>query len=351
MMATTDQEPAAVIAPARFWYIDAVKIAAIAAVAAIHIFGVKALAESDGGVGWWLSNVAYSGSRWAVPVFVMASGALVLGSAGRNVPSVYRRRFGRVVPAAIFWTAVYLAFSARFQGGTKDPRELASLVASGRPYNHLYFLAVILGLYLVAPFLSRAFAGASSRWIWGAALVAIGFNVADPLLSIVGGSGSSPNLATWWIQFVGYFLLGHAIHLAGPRIDWRPLLLAFIAAVVIQVVGVIWGRSHAPFIGAYLEGYLALPVVIAAVALYALARGADTRMGPRHSLLERLAVLTFGVYLIHLLIASILLGFWHVPPEASFLVYALVWIATLVLAFVATAVIIRLPVARRVMGV
>jgi surface polysaccharide O-acyltransferase-like enzyme len=169
-------------ASSRAWYIDALKVIAIAAVAVIHVIGVKANSESDGGVGWWVANALYSGSRWSVPVFVMASGALVLGRAGAPISIFYCRRFSRLLPAAVFWTFAYLVFAALFQSGTRDPGQILASIASGRPYNHLYFLPLILGLYLVAPFLSRAIVSAPRGVTWGAAIVAIGMNTLDPVL-------------------------------------------------------------------------------------------------------------------------------------------------------------------------
>jgi surface polysaccharide O-acyltransferase-like enzyme len=334
----------------RAWYIDALKVVAIAAVALIHVVGVKATGESDGGAGWWVANALYSGARWSVPVFVMASGALLLGRAGGPIPVFYRRRFSRLLPAAVFWTVAYLVFAALFQDGTRDPGRLVALIASGRPYNHLYFLPLIMGLYLVAPFLSRAIVPAPRGVVWGAAIIAIGINVLDPLFGWLAGTGSAPDLVTWWIPFLGYFLLGYAIHTAKPRVGRPWLVGVLIVAIAAQAVGYWWGIGHDQMLRGYLENYLCLPTVVAAVALFALLRASDQGSGSAHPLLARLSVLTFGVYLGHLMIAVGLMHLGHLDSNANVLVLLAAWVATVVLSFAAASVAIRIPVVRRVVG-
>ena len=61
----------------RLAYLDAAKVLAVFAVVAIHIFGVSFATRDPGTPGWWLANVLYTGSRWSVPMFVMASGAVL----------------------------------------------------------------------------------------------------------------------------------------------------------------------------------------------------------------------------------------------------------------------------------
>jgi surface polysaccharide O-acyltransferase-like enzyme len=334
----------------RAWYIDALKVGAIAAVIMIHVIGVKAAAASDSGVGWWVANALYSGARWSVPVFVMASGALILGRASGPMSVFYRRRFSRLLPAAVFWTVAYLVFAALFQSGTRDPGQLIASIASGRPYMHLYFLPLIMGLYLVAPFLSRAIVTAPRAVIWGAGVVSIGINVLDPLFGWLAGTGSAPDLVTWWIPFLGYFLLGYAIHTAKPLVGRSWLVGALIVAIAAQAVGYWWGPGHDPMLRGYLENYLCLPTVVAAVALFALLRASDQGFGSAHPLLARLSILTFGVYLGHLMIAVGLMHFGHLDANASVVVLLGTWAVTVVLSFVAAAVAIRIPVVRSVVG-
>ncbi len=348
-MASSVASVPTVIGGTRDWYIDILKVTAIAAVALIHVVGVKVNGVTDG-LSWWLANALYSGARWSVPIFVMASGALLLSRAGGPISVFYGRRFARILPAAVFWTVAYLVFAAVFQGGTRDPHKVLVLIASGRPYNHLYFLPLILGLYLVAPFLSRAIVPAQRGVIWGAAVLAIGINTLDPIVGIIAGTGWAPNLVTWWIPFAGYFLLGYAIHTSKPRVP-RPVLAAtFAIAVLAQAVGLWWGAGHESVLRGYLENYLCLPTVVATIALFAFLRASDQGSGSSHPLLARLAILTFGVYLCHLMIAVALMHYGHLDASASILMLLAAWAGTLVLAFTAASVAIRLPVARWVVG-
>lgn len=122
-----------------------------------------------------------------------------------------------------------------------------------------------------------------------------------------------------------------------------------VAAPVTQAVG-LWGIGHDAVLRGYIENYLCLPTVVAAVAVFALLRAWDQGSGRPHPFLAQLSILTFGVYLCHLMIAVGLVHFGHVDASASILSLLAVWVATLVLAFAAVAAAIRLPVIRWVVG-
>ncbi len=102
--------PGATPAPPRRWDLDALRLLAIAAVVAIHVFGLLVSAGRRGSPHWWGAVVIDIGLTWAVPVFVMISGALVLAPRAHAAgPAVfYRKRFARIVPALLVWHLVYL---------------------------------------------------------------------------------------------------------------------------------------------------------------------------------------------------------------------------------------------------
>ena len=63
----------------RLAYGDTIRVCGLIAVMLIHICGFgrrPALAEDA--AGWWICNLLSALSQWAVPVFVMLSGALLL---------------------------------------------------------------------------------------------------------------------------------------------------------------------------------------------------------------------------------------------------------------------------------
>lgn len=146
----------------RRWPLDVTRVVAVIGVAAIHVFGAMVSDPAlQGSRLWWAAVAIDIGFIWVVPVFVMISGALILEPRqfARGTMSFYRRRLGRLAPALVFWSVFYFVLVRSGLSGLPITREaLASFVLDGRPYTHLYFLWLIIGLYAIAPVLA-AFLG------------------------------------------------------------------------------------------------------------------------------------------------------------------------------------------------
>ncbi len=102
-------------------------------------------------VDWWVYNIADSACRWAVPVFVMLSGAKLLDAHKlESVKGFYTRRLSRIGIPLVFWSLFYLGWQVIYRH-YESPMGLLKQLALGNPYYHLYFLYVIAGLYLFTP--------------------------------------------------------------------------------------------------------------------------------------------------------------------------------------------------------
>ncbi len=141
------------------------KIAAVIGVVIVHTDSAPNDAlVALGNHTWLVTDVVEVLFRWCVPVFVMVSGMLLLQSRTAEAPplSFYRRRAARVAIPLICWTVFYRFFAA-WTGTHANFEENVQAVYGGVPYFHLYFLYVIAGLYLIAPYLARAIDDLSVR--------------------------------------------------------------------------------------------------------------------------------------------------------------------------------------------
>ena len=140
---------------------DILRIAAAFAVVCVHVSADVAVNPNDTLLQWWMGNIGEVIGRWAVPVFVMVSGALLLGERKSFTPKeFYVRRAGRILVPLIFWTIVYLIFR-RLRSHTGGTALLTDTI-KGVPYGHLWFLYMLMGLYAVTPLL-RSFVAANSQ--------------------------------------------------------------------------------------------------------------------------------------------------------------------------------------------
>ena len=122
--------------------------------------------------------------------------------------------------------------SSLFTDRPTDFRTLAQLVLTGRLWTALYFLWIVLGLALVTPLLVPWIASATRR-----AQIAAGLALAAvPALTVLTVPVRTDVLWkadmswvetpwTWWIPYLGYYVLGFALRDVVLR-GWRLLLAA-----------------------------------------------------------------------------------------------------------------------------
>lgn len=237
MTQTTTETP--VITGDSFAWISWLRVLAITGVVFIHTAGFNAgVADARYTAEGQLGIALDFSSRWAVAVFVMVSGAILL-EPGRykGAGDFMRRRTLRLVPALIFWHVVYLIYLINFTNQPMDLQRTFELILTGRLFTTLYFFWIILGLALITPILIPWIAAATRRGellvAWGAALLPALTLVSVPIRT--GGTawevdmGWIENPWAWWIPYLGYYLLGYALCGVVVRGFW--LIFPIIGAV------------------------------------------------------------------------------------------------------------------------
>lgn len=339
-------------------WLDLARILAIGAVVMVHEGGKGVGSRAPGDpatAAWWAADVLDGSSRWCVPVFLMVSGALLLDPRRTEPPGeFYRRRLARIGLPLVVWTAAYLWFGHVFLDRPAGVGDLARAVGSGSPFLQLYYLYVIAGLYLLAPFLRAALRTADRRGqaVLVGALLAVG--VTDQALMSFVRIGEA-NAATRFMPYLGYFVAGWVLRDLPPRPAYtRAAAVALPVSLVVTWLGgglaAAGGRGWGPY-GEYAFSYLAPNVIVMSFAAFWLVRVLATRPdrwrpGP---VTARLAGLTFGIFLVHALIWYPLVRDWEVPAGLGAYAVAAAWhwLVALAGSAVITAALRRVPLARR----
>jgi len=336
------------------------RVVAIVGVVAIHVSGLVVTARGlrDEPV-WWLGHVLNSGSRFCVPLFVMVSGALLLRPS-REEPAreFYRRRLDRLVPALVVWYVVYIAFSRFVVGTERGPGEVLALVLSGRTYTGLYFFWLILGLYLATPALRKLLAGLDGPRLLAVGLLltalAVAWNTANAFVNRFStvDVDATPNAFSYWIPYVGYFVLGAALS-HGP-VSRRVAPWAAGALGLTTVVSVLETTGRTPGFLTWLApvDYLGGLVAVATVTLF-LVGAALLHPTEAPSVLDRLVHtlggLTLGVFATHLMVLyalqRVVVDEGVVPRSVPALLLLLA--GTVAISFAVAWVMSRIPGLRR----
>ena len=356
--------------PATIRWIDWARIVGILAVITIHVVSLTVLEFADvDNATWLLATVLFAASVWSVPLFVMLSGALLLDPARpMDVGTFYRRRFTRVLIPLVAWSLIYWAWIVLVRGEERPPDAFFRSVLLARPYAHLHFLFIIVGLYLITPFLRVFTDHASRRMIAGAAGVVLVIATLYRMLAF-GDLTEAPTAFTHFVPYVGYFLAG--LVLRDVVLDRRGMVVAGLVAalcVIAQVLATygLWWIGDADH-ATVPEHYFSPLVIVLTLTVFLLFRSvlaeqpvearsgqeATVARGGRAGLRSRVAAMTLGVYLVHPMILDLIRR--QVDLDATVVGAVVLFPLTIAVAFLGSLVMVeilgRIPGLRRIVGV
>ncbi|MBQ4066769.1 MAG: acyltransferase family protein, partial [Clostridia bacterium] len=146
----------------RVLYFDALKILASFFIILIHVTAEKYYAGPRD-LSWYI-NWGYNAiSRWAVPVFCMVTGALLLPRENK-VSTVIKKYILHIGLLLFFWGMYYWIIPTRSFTLSGLWNAFVSLL-SGNAYSHLWYLYMLIGFYIALPMLSIITVNATKRTI------------------------------------------------------------------------------------------------------------------------------------------------------------------------------------------
>lgn len=196
---------------------DVIRFVAILVVFSIHCMAVLD-AQRDTSISIFVSNLFHAFQGIGVPLFVLLSGALLLGK--QESPKVYlKRRMVRVLIPFLTWSiilfGIYYIVEPTYYGNdlrntpphTVVMKFLNILLFKGI-HGVYWYVYMILGLYLIVPVLQNFLRYANENQILYACLLVSAIVVMNMLLPdlLVTKRMISGNLI-----FLGYFLMGYYI--------------------------------------------------------------------------------------------------------------------------------------------
>lgn len=298
----------------RIFYFDILRALAAFAVVMIHVSAAHFNALSVNDSGWTLSNIFDGSTRWAVPIFVMISGALFLDPKKEVViKKMYSKNILKMAIVFIFWSFVYVIYNLCI-GETSGITD--SIVGLIKGYNHLWFIFMLIGLYIATPLLRmitkdkkmlRYYLGLSLLFgiivpglvhlIEGGILVSYEVHI-DKILGAVNYALGHANLHVF-LGYVGYYLLGY--YLANN--DWpkNKKWVLYAVGVVGAITTVSFTIAYSKMLGGKWNDYdnLSLQVLVQSAALFVLAKslwGKKTKIG---RMIKFISDNSLGLYLVH----------------------------------------------------
>jgi surface polysaccharide O-acyltransferase-like enzyme len=226
----------------RLLYGDPLRVFGSLAVVATHL--CTAITENTEAVGtsrWWQAALCDGATRWAVPAFLMLSGALLLEPVpGETTALFYRKRLKRLAYVCLFWPLFYQAWAKYYLHETVTPRSVLRDFVLAEPYYHLHFLFALPGLYFLTPMLRVYTRHAARRQFRLLTIVVLGVTVLAGGIQEIRGLtlDLSSNTLTRFLPYLGYYLGGYALR--DVVLSRRGLLLAaagLATSIILYAVG------------------------------------------------------------------------------------------------------------------
>lgn len=291
-------------------WINSLRLIALLAVIVLHTAAIPLGQYGLIPINSWLTANFYNSLvRFAVPVFVMITGALLLHRE-YELGAFLKKRLSRVVAPFLFWSLVYITYSwynetIVFNGDTwTNVKQVLHELKYGSSY-HLWYVYMLIGLYFIIPVISKFVRNASKREIeYFLLLWLIVMVISKPYLTQV-----NPQVDLhYFAGYVGYLVLGHYLTF---NIVNRKRLLPGMFMLFVVVLCLIFGGTYLLYKYTGLITLLYEPlgpaIVLLASSVFLMGRFTKVRIPAYITKAKDFACeYNFGIYLSHALVLYVL---------------------------------------------
>lgn len=303
----------------RIIYVDILKIVAIMGVIILHsaaplTYQLNSIKLS----WWWISNFFESSMRWAVPIFVMVSGMLLLDPKKEESIKIFLiKRFNRVLIPFIFWGIVYTIWNYKYIIVSKQSLPILKIIESfitGPIYFHLWYIYIILGLYISTPIIRIYIKNTDIDNLKYFLIIWFITNGVFNFIQTISGIKIGINL-NFFLGYVGYFILGYYLHITKfnkKQINYV-YFLSLICFIVTIIGTFILTKTNDGILKETFYEYLSPNVILMSIGIFIFIKNFNwiKLFENRNSLFGNINInniilevssLSFGIYLIHPLI-------------------------------------------------
>jgi surface polysaccharide O-acyltransferase-like enzyme len=310
---------------------------------------------------WWIGNVVDSAVRFAVPLFLMLSGATLLGKE-YNLVEYYRRRFSRVLVPFLFWIVVYWVYRWWVMLPKLQPHDFNDILQWGINLflnegvsKHFWYIYMILFLYLFVPFLGKVLRKISMPAISNLLLLwaVFAFVCRSMPLNMYSWSGNYASKLLCYALFSGYIVLGYYLSRLPVSGFKARLSFAFIFMISIGVSAIATylfsQKTHNLDLSIY--SYLSINSLIQSIAIFMWIKDLSIRNKYISGINSTISNYSYGIYLSHILVIGILFNngiYWSIAHPLLSL--PLLTMMVLVCSFAIIYVLRKIPVGKYIAG-
>ena len=236
-------------------------------------------------------------SKFAVPIFVMLSGAFLLSNPkNENVKSFYKKNVDRILIPILIFSIFYILFTeiTSLLSGDSVLIPLKNLFL-GKPYYHMWYMYMVIGLYIFVPYIVKNISKLNNclfvcLFIWCAL------------------SGATSDIPINYgiskvVTYIGYFLAGYKIrqYTLNKKNNFKGILLillGFTFEIILSIISFYYGSylDNVPLLKLIVldSGHFSLFIIMASLLIFTGFSYLNINMN-----CSKIANKTFLIYLIH----------------------------------------------------
>ncbi|WP_165852015.1 acyltransferase [Mucilaginibacter terrenus] len=290
-------------------WMNNLRLIAILAVVALHTASPLLFAYNSVSVSDWIAGDLYNAlTRFAVPVFVMITGALLLGRE-YDLFVFLRKRLGRLILPFLFWSLVYITYryyNEEFVFTGKiwtDVRFVLHQLKTGS-YYHMWYIYQLIGLYLFIPVLSKFVRNATEKeLLYFLAVWFFAMLFSRPYLSSLETAVDLHNFS----GYIGYMVLGYYVSNKKVRLYGIELIAAllFICLATIIAAGTYYRQVKFHELSTYFYEPLGPFVILLSASALIKAKNTVVKIAqPIQVFLDNASKSTLGIYFCHPLVLN-----------------------------------------------
>ena len=272
-------------------YLDVLRVISMFAVMMLHLAATGHKTAAAGSVPWIICRGYDFFARFAVPVFVMISGALFLNPEKPvTLRMMLRKCIKRLVLLYFVWSFGYAVFQSAREYALFSGAYFVSVVRkTATGHYHMWYLRLCGILYLITPLLRRITAEKTRLDVL--ILTVFVFGVLAELLQL-------PVPAGKYVGYLGCYCLGHRLH--SMQISQKKVVALAFCGVVSMIAAFLLGEAAQAMDFVSREW---MPwCVLYSVAVFLVFKNNSNwieRVPTMMTWIKRLASCSLGMYLIH----------------------------------------------------
>ena len=298
----------------RILWVDWLKFLAIVGVIGIHTSSVMLNSELIFTSGWYQGVIVASTFRFAIVLFIMISGYLLLRK--QQPIEVVPKRIKRIILPFIFWLIIYAIIKIVVKGDLGPGWtffDLIGFILKGfiDPMGisvQFWYVYMLIGLYLLSPMLSR--------WIENAPIKEVEYTlIIWAILSLVeffGGKFLLMNYLRFFTGAIGYFILGYYLTVKDSSLLENKSfgLILFVTGSLFTIIGTV-GLSlltNDQSLFFIKLGDITPGACLQGIGLFVMIKNTDlSRLKPQiNEFVTKISKHSYGIYLINVLVINLL---------------------------------------------